>query len=192
VRTLATILAASAAMIAAPAVQAADIVAGQPVPAGYSFEIDGDIANGPVTAAYGRTGIAAGNFTDNFIFRIDQVGLGSGSISTILSGLIGSATDLDFTSVTFSNGTTTFPVEIMSSGGLEAGGLANIPVFFGALNTLSVSGLSRGAGSYGGTLAFTPGPIPEPASWAMMLIGFGAIGSIVRRRRDDNVKVRYA
>ncbi len=26
-------------------------------------------------------------------------------------------------------------------------------------------------------------PIPEPATWAMMLLGFGAVGSVLRRRR---------
>lgn len=35
-------------------------------------------------------------------------------------------------------------------------------------------------------LDITPGgvdPIPEPATWAMMLLGFGAIGTVVRTRR---------
>jgi len=192
VRTLAKILAVSAVMIAAPAVQAADVYAGGAIPENYSFQVTGDITDGPVTAQYGRTGIAAGLFSDNFIFLIDQNGFGSGSISTILSGLVGAATDLDFTTVTFSNGTESFNVPITSAGGLETGGLSGVPISFGATNTLSVSGTSYGSASYGGTLSFSPGPIPEPASWAMMLIGFGAVGSIVRRRRDDNVKVRYA
>jgi hypothetical protein len=26
-------------------------------------------------------------------------------------------------------------------------------------------------------------PVPEPGTWAMMLIGFGAIGASMRRRR---------
>ena len=34
-----------------------------------------------------------------------------------------------------------------------------------------------------------PGAVPEPASWAMMLFGFGAVGSALRRRRTA---VRYA
>ena len=41
---------------------------------------------------------------------------------------------------------------------------------------------------------FTPnvavGAIPEPASWAMMLVGFGAMGVVVRRAK--RVTVRYA
>jgi choice-of-anchor A domain-containing protein len=34
----------------------------------------------------------------------------------------------------------------------------------------------------------TPGAVPEPASWAMMLSGFGAIGTMIRRRRRDLAK----
>lgn len=33
--------------------------------------------------------------------------------------------------------------------------------------------------------------VPEPATWGMMLLGFGAIGSVARRRRT-NATVRYA
>jgi hypothetical protein len=30
---------------------------------------------------------------------------------------------------------------------------------------------------------FSPGAVPEPATWAMMLLGFGGIGMTMRRRR---------
>ncbi len=30
----------------------------------------------------------------------------------------------------------------------------------------------------------TPGAVPEPASWAMLIVGFGAVGTIARRRRS--------
>jgi hypothetical protein len=32
-----------------------------------------------------------------------------------------------------------------------------------------------------------PGPIPEPATWAMMLMGFGAVGYAMRRRRKTTL-----
>jgi hypothetical protein len=32
--------------------------------------------------------------------------------------------------------------------------------------------------------SITAGAVPEPASWAMMILGFGAIGALARRRRD--------
>lgn len=40
-------------------------------------------------------------------------------------------------------------------------------------------------GTFNGTGNFVPPPsgVPEPASWAMMLVGFGALGAMVRRRR---------
>jgi len=36
------------------------------------------------------------------------------------------------------------------------------------------------------------GGVPEPASWALMLIGFGAVGSALRRRRPAMVRVGFA
>lgn len=33
------------------------------------------------------------------------------------------------------------------------------------------------------TLASVTGPVPEPATWAMMLLGFGAVGYSMRRKR---------
>jgi len=40
-------------------------------------------------------------------------------------------------------------------------------------------------GTYNGTSSFSPPPsgVPEPASWAMLLLGFGTLGAILRRRR---------
>lgn len=54
-----------------------------------------------------------------------------------------------------------------------------------------------------GTFTLTPdspGPnyslsitaVPEPASWAMLLAGFGALGMRIRRRRDITVRVRFS
>ena len=36
------------------------------------------------------------------------------------------------------------------------------------------------------------GAVPEPATWAMMLIGFGAIGASMRRRRKVNATPQFA
>ena len=41
-----------------------------------------------------------------------------------------------------------------------------------------------------GTLA--PGAVPEPSTWAMMIIGFGAVGGAMRRRRAIPVRLSRA
>ena len=46
--------------------------------------------------------------------------------------------------------------------------------------------LNSFTGTFSGNFAADPGPtaaIPEPASWAMMLVGFGAVGAFARRRK---------
>lgn len=36
------------------------------------------------------------------------------------------------------------------------------------------------------------GAVPEPASWLLMILGFGAIGGMMRAKRREAVRVRYA
>lgn len=42
----------------------------------------------------------------------------------------------------------------------------------------------------GGIIVFRPPVIPEPATWAMMIAGFGFVGATLRRRRQDLSVVR--
>lgn len=60
--------------------------------------------------------------------------------------------------------------------------------------TLSFASITTGF--YGPALdnvAVTPlGAVPEPATWAMMIGGFGLIGGVARRRRAGQVSIRMA
>ena len=52
-------------------------------------------------------------------------------------------------------------------------------------HTIIANGTLNGpSGSYSGTLNIQALPVPEPATWAMMLVGFAGIGMILRRRRQ--------
>ena len=48
-----------------------------------------------------------------------------------------------------------------------------------------------GAGSFVATAVTAVTAVPEPATWAMMLMGFGMIGVGVRRRRKPTVQLTY-
>lgn len=139
-------------------------------------------SDGSYTGALLRTGITAGEFSDMFTFTLPTTGLGSGTVTTSINAFA-SLGDLDFTSVMI-NGTAATITR--SAQGLNEVAFANdVPIFAGKLNTLTVNGLSRGNGSYGGQLSFAPGAVPEPATWAMMIVGFGLVGSAMRRRRQS-------
>jgi hypothetical protein len=161
-----------------------------------SFLVSGDPFNGPVSASYGRSGLADGTFTDRFLFALGQAGLGSGSITTNFSGAAGNSTDLDFLpdEVTFNNGAVTFNVPIVHIGNQETGGLSDIAITPGVLNVLSITYRSRGDGSFGGTLNFTPTAlevVPEPTTWALLMVGFAGVGAMMRRRKPRPA-IRFA
>jgi PEP-CTERM putative exosortase interaction domain len=160
-------------------------------PGDVEFTTAGDTTppiTGAVSATIGRTDIGEGIFTDIYRFIVDADGFGSGSISTSLSGL---TTDVDFLSVTI-NGQTV-PIFGQNTD-VEFAGISGVAIMAGELNELIVSGSSAGLGSYGGNLTFTPAtaPIPEPATWAMMLMGFGGLGYTMRRSRRANARVQFA
>lgn len=63
------------------------------------------------------------------------------------------------------------------------GGATSAPIFYNGSYDLS----DFGGGPLVGTLTITdaanaPGGVPEPASWALMVAGFGAAGAALRRR----------
>ena len=68
-------------------------------------------------------------------------------------------------------------------------GSGNAIAYVDPLITLSLPGIDAGKytltvgnGDVANALGNGPGAIPEPASWAMLLAGFGAIGGVMRRR----------
>lgn len=138
-------------------------------------------ADGSFSGTFSDTGISAGTFTDTYSFTFPATGLAGATISSIFTS---QSNNVDLTSVTLDG--TAF--NIGSTGQVEFRYLSNFPVVSG-LQTLIVSGISGGNASYAGTLAFTPA-VPEPATWAMMLIGFAMTGFAMRRRRA--VRARFA
>ena len=188
-----SLIAVSAALAYSPAASAANFF---PTPPNPIFSVFGDALSGTetVSGSISRNGLS-GTDTDNFIFRIgppngNAIGQGSGSIITSFS--VAGPTSLVFNSVTFNNGVNTFVVPITAIGSGSAASLSNIPIFSGNFNTLSVNWTATGNASYGGNLTFVPGGIPEPMTWAMMILGFAAVGFAMRRRNEEVARVRYA
>jgi len=187
------------------------------IPAGDPLFNPVTSADGSISADIGRTVSFTGNFVDVYWFYVPgQNGAGSGGVQTSTTRLgLNGPTDLDLSKVdvftggslpsfdgggnfTGFTGGTDYSVPIVALG--TTGQTAStdllptdIPITADESNYIVIKGLSRGAGPYGGTVTFTPTPgVPEPATWAMMLFGFGAVGFGLRRRKKQETRVRFA
>jgi hypothetical protein len=78
----------------------------------------------------------------------------------------------------------TFDITGASLGVLLADPFQGHPINFAVdvLNSSFPAGANTGV--VGGGLGTVTNPIPEPATWAMMILGFGGIGTMLRRRRS--------
>jgi PEP-CTERM motif len=140
-------------------------------------------ADGSFSGTFGDTGIAGGAFTDTYTFNM-PTGVAAATISSIFT--TNTSNDINFTAVTLDG--TTF--DIGSTGQVEFRFVNNVLVTDGP-QSLVVSGSSGGNGSYAGTLSFESaggiiigvGGVPEPAAWALMIVGFGGVGAALRARR---------
>lgn len=69
-------------------------------------------------------------------------------------------------------------------------------VRYGTTSTSGIGGFSFSGAAAGNTsidnLEAIAGPVPEPSTWAMMLIGFGGIGYSMRRRRKSVAIAQHA
>lgn len=171
-------IAAIAAIVsfAAPA-QAAPVITTNYTDADMSIS---HAADGTYSADFGKSGIAGGVFEHIYSFSLPATLLGSASVTTSAVHFKGSD-DLDLYSVFF-NG-----IELIGTKGArnETVFVNDVAVFAGKTNQIVIKGLSRGNGSYGAQATFAP--VPEPASWAMMIGGFAFVGGALRRRNTARV-----
>lgn len=134
--------------------------------------------DGTYSATFGRSGILSGAFVDTYSFTLPQYLLSSAIIGTS-AVKVGGKDDLDISSVFF-NG-----VELSANKSKkdqnETFVINEVMVKAGQLNTIVIKGTGRGNGSYGAQAVFAP--VPEPASWAMMIGGFAFVGGAMRRRK---------
>ncbi|MBN8846508.1 MULTISPECIES: FxDxF family PEP-CTERM protein [unclassified Sphingomonas] len=128
-----------------------------------------------------------GSGTDLYQFTVPSNGDLFGTIGSV--GLRLTLTNLDFTKVTL-NGV---DFDIDSTGWVELRHISQS--LLAGTQTLSVSYKNAQAFSkYGGTLTFFPsaGGVPEPATWGLMILGFGAVGGAMRYRQRKAATVRFA
>jgi len=132
-----------------------------------------------ITANFGDGFSTALDFHDIFQFTIPQNGVGSGSISTSFSGANNKLTITDL----LINGTH-YIVPSNASGQFLA--VNGIPILSGVLNTIEVFGTTSSlGGTFSGTATFSATAVPEAASWALMVGGFGLMGAMMRKRRTS-------
>lgn len=145
--------------------------------ASQSIVINPPASDGSISGVFMGNEIASGAFTDTFSFLLPVTGVTGATISSIFN--VAQNNDVNFSSVTL-NGVS---FQIDSVGNFESRHIMNLPTL-GGPQSLVVSGTSGGNGAFAGTIAFSPiVGVPEPASWALMIMGFGGLGSVLRTRK---------
>ena len=138
------------------------------------------------------TGTTPVAFTDTFTFFLPFTGLGSGAaVSTNFNNL-----DLTSLFIEIYDAGNTFVEQTIfgnrTTSGVSVSLDANTLVPADRRVVLTFSGIASG-GTYSGNLSATATPaVPEPATWAMLLAGFGAVGFTMRRKRQQKVAVSFA
>jgi hypothetical protein len=143
-----------------------------------SMVFDGPTSNDgghTTTIGYTEGDLDTPTFVEWLTFTNTLDGLYSITLST-------SSAPVDFTSAILSDGITNYALHLVGTlGPNEFWGLDTTFIPAGQY-TLTINGDNSDTGSLGGSITITEAAVPEPASWALMLIGFGALGWQLRRR----------
>jgi hypothetical protein len=122
--------------------------------------------------------VSVGNAMPATPFFFDTYTFSLGSTSTVYGGAF--AVGLSSFSVVLQDsslmtvGTDSSASDGFSFAGLSAGNYA-----------LSFVGFGSAPAGYGGVIAATTAPVPEPQTYALMLGGLGVMGFVAMRRRND-------
>lgn len=132
------------------------------------------------TASIGDTP-ALGEFTDVFTFVPSAT---SGTIaygSVVNTSYFGMST-ISFTSADLNGNALTTSTTPMGFVSLNMATL--VPTTVSGPLTLTINGINKGGGSYGGDINFVITPVPEPATYGLMLAGVGMLGFMAWRKKN--------
>lgn len=125
-----------------------------------------------------------GTFNDMFTFTVlGASAMFNGQVSSIEFDHTGTQ-NINFTTLTV-DGNSVFS-ETSTDPNPESWAILNPILLTAGTHTINVAGNLLGTnGSYSGNfnLNTVPAAVPEAATWAMMLLGFGGMGMVIRRRR---------
>lgn len=168
----------AATAIALPSVANAAITIGASgTTLGTNFSIAApDNISSPNTVGFDTTANVAGSYTSYFEFSNDQTGFYN---FALISSTLGATITLE---------------QLMTGGGASTlysstGATNSLSLLTGVLNSGTTyrftytGGFPTGGGTTSGNASFYVAAVPEPATWGLMLIGFGGIGLAMRRRR---------
>lgn len=125
----------------------------------------------------------SGSFTSWFTFHNSSPGLYSiiaqtSTLGATITDLVLSSSDGLTPYATFSGGTSNSASLIASN--IGAG---DFRLTFSGDSGLDMSGMANPASVVTGNFTFYVQAVPEPATWALMLLGFAGVGVAMRRRR---------
>ena len=174
------IAAASVAMaMASPAYAGKSKIQTLPAVDTSSMVIDGPTTVGTeTTIGFTESGLDSPTFSEWLTFTNDLAGVYALTLDT-------SSVGIDFTSAILTGPGGPYElIEEFDNGISEFWNLSDLFLDAGTY-TLTINGNNSSTGSLGGTVTINAvNAVPEPGTWAMMLIGFGAAGFAMRRRRQ--------
>jgi hypothetical protein len=164
------------ALAFASGASAATIVVGSTNGIGSTSTVNGALQS---TVAWTTNTFPSGSFTGWLEFTNDTAGLYQIVVSTSTPGAVIGSASLDGTGGGAPHlGTITGNL----TNSLTLGPIS--PVAAGAYRFTFGGSAPATGGVVTGNLTFQLIPVPEPATWAMMLVGFAGIGFAMRRRRQ--------
>ena len=136
-----------------------------------------------VAGTFGNPMANTSPFVDIYEFDISQAGLLGLTLSSVASG---ASADVSFSLVRLNppmGGGSNVLLTQGSTGTVEFYSISNLAAVAGNYRLRLEGTIANPPASYSGTISFAPRAVPEPATWAMMVLGFGVVGGVVRRRK---------
>jgi hypothetical protein len=204
---LASTLAAGAAQAVTTTITYTDRVAFLAASGPATFEGFEGSGGGVASQSFGAFTVSESGGTSNKVYLDNFAGVTEGSQAANIEDNGASIFNIVFSSSIKSLGFdfVTNDDTIVTIGGatsMTLNLLAGIPTFFGITNadgfttlTFDPSGAPSAIGvdalAYSGSLTSVVSPAPEPATWAMMIFGFGITGAAMRRKSTVATRVSY-